>query len=124
MQITAALSMLLLAGRAAALGINCRGSTLCSGFTEPAKNLLKYIEGIDGNRWYVRGQQIACHGAHCAFIQSADGADGNRIRELARKIVAHGCRGCGSAPFANNDVSTGQLTFNYVDHQDCRGRLC
>ena len=124
MQFTAALaSMLLLASNAAALGINCQGSGRCTG-GNVATGLRDLIRGNDMNRWYGNGQNIACLGNICAFLQNSSGANGARILLLAQAIVEHGCKICGSAPFANNNVNTGQLTFNYVASPGCTNRLC
>ena len=128
MQITALLSMLLLAGPAAALGINCRGSTSCNGMSSAiSRDLAGAItSGINDNTWYAGGANIACHGVGsgvCAFLQNTNGANGKTIKALANAIIAHGCKVCGSAPFANNDINTGQLTFNFVKDPYCLNRV-
>ena len=108
----------------AALGINCRGASSCRG-TRVARRLTRVIETIDRGRWYADGEQIACvsietddgSDSFCAFLQNTGGAWGSRILELAHYIVGHGCKGCGSVPYfypEENDVSRGELTYNYV----------
>jgi hypothetical protein len=82
------------------------------------------MQGQGGNRglpedmWFAEGQQIACEGSICAFIQNAGGAWSWQIKTLAQDLADHGCKICGSVPIGfpgTNDVSQGQLTFNYVD---------
>ncbi|KAJ7919000.1 killer toxin, partial [Mycena leptocephala] len=67
---------------------------------------------------YENGQHIACSkaGPICAFLQNSGGLGAVDIKPLAAAIVAHGCSGCGSAPFfnSNNNVALGELTFNFV----------
>ena len=127
MQFSAALvSTLLLASNAAAqLGINCRGSGLCTG-GNVASGLRDLIRGsTDTDRTYKNGENIACLGNTCAFLQNApNGAKIALIQQLAQAIVEHGCKNCGSAPFKNNNVNTGELTFNFVAHPGCTNRLC
>ena len=108
----------------AALGINCRGGSNCRG-TRVGRRLTRAIETIDRGRWYANGEQIACvsietedgYDSFCAFLQNTGGAWGSRILELANYIVGHGCKSCGSVPYfypEENDVSRGELTYNYV----------
>jgi len=108
---------------AAALGINCRGGA-CS--STGARQLTRAIEGIDRNRWFANGEQIACvtfdtddsSSSFCAFLQNTGGAWGSRILELAHYLRDHGCKGCGSVPYfypEDNDVSHGELTYNVVN---------
>ena len=109
---------------ATALGINCRGS--CGVGVRAARPITRAIEGIDPGRWFANGEQIACvsyadseggYSSYCAFLQNTGGAWGSRILELAHHLQAHGCKGCGSVPYfypEDNDVSRGELTYNYV----------
>ncbi|KAF4771183.1 hypothetical protein HAV15_012316 [Penicillium sp. str.  len=111
-----------------ALGINCRGSANCNTFgnNQIAAQLTHAISGIDTNRWYNNGDHIACvgsgapitgNGGFCAFLQGTGGTNGGKIKDLAHYIPEHGCGACGSVPYfypGDNDVSHGQLTFNYV----------
>jgi hypothetical protein len=101
------------------------------------RRLTRSIDNIDPNRWYSNREQIACASATlvvqninhlarrsggnvwiCAFLQNTAGAPGSKILELAHRIDAHGCTVCGSVPYfypAENDVSRGELTYNYVN---------
>jgi hypothetical protein len=116
---------------ASALGINCQGSSVCGAADgNVAQDLTNYINGIDQNRRYANGQQIACiptrAGGYCAFLQNTGGALGRDILRIAHYIPEHGCRTCGSVPYfypSDNDVSHGELTYNYVDH-GCGQGLC
>jgi len=109
---------------ATSLGINCHGS--CTAGIHPGGALTRAIERIDPGRWFANGEQIACisysnsdggFSSYCAFLQNTGGAWGSRILELAHYLQAHGCKGCGSVPYFYpeiNDVSHGELTYNYV----------
>ncbi|KAJ5142873.1 killer toxin [Penicillium bovifimosum] len=116
-------------GSTAALGINCRGSANCNTFgnSQIAVSLTHAIDGIDPNRWYNNGEHIACvgtgapitgNGGFCAFLQNTGGTNGAWIKSIAHNIPEHGCKTCGSVPYyfpGDNDVSKGELTYNYVD---------
>ncbi|KAI1085446.1 killer toxin [Whalleya microplaca] len=127
-----------------ALGINCRGSALCSSFLNGAvtgnevETLAQWIQGVekdgvktqgvDVNRFYKNGEQIACYErSHiCVFLQNTNGAQGSKIKELAKYVDDHGCKTCGSVPtdYPNsNNVKNGELTFNYVT-KSCGNGLC
>ena len=129
--------------RAAALGINCRGSALCSDARagkNAASRLQSFINaGIQGNRVYRNGEHIACvdrtslaapSGGFCAFLQGTNrDVNGNNIRDLIGQIVGHGCKVCGSVPIdfpGSNDPKNGILTVNYVSSTDnpCPEGLC
>jgi len=113
-----------------ALGINCRGSTSCAGWStaddDVAERLYqKIFSHIKDDTWFSDGQHIACirkpatAGGICAFLQGTNGLSGKDIKTLGQRIVDHGCRGCGSVPVYydknENDVALhGMLTFNYV----------
>ncbi|KAJ3539817.1 hypothetical protein NM208_g5331 [Fusarium decemcellulare] len=109
-----------------ALGINCRGSLNCNLYgANVANDMVNLINGIDSNRWYNNGQQIACvtrehdAGAICAYFQNTGGWQGQKAKELAHYITEHGCLDCGSVPTGypgSNDVAQGELTFNYVSN--------
>nr|PNR29513.1 hypothetical protein PHYPA_028207 [Physcomitrium patens] len=122
-----AAALVMSASTASELGINCRGSFICSeGRGNEASILVSYINNIDPNRWYQNGQHIACYDGFCAFLQNTGGAWGYNTRGLAHFIPEHGCRVCGSVPYfypSINDVSKGQLTFNYVSKPKCRRGL-
>lgn len=116
----------------AALGINCRGNPSCSLYgnfadVAPAEWLrnvivgLQGFNGIDESRHYKDGEHIACAGTSlsasiCAFLQKSSGAQGATLKLAAQDLINHGCGNCGSAPLNrnNNDISLGELTFNYV----------
>ncbi|KFY07490.1 hypothetical protein V492_07092 [Pseudogymnoascus sp. VKM F-4246] len=116
------------------LGINCRGSTLCSGGGS-LKNIADAVGGINGDRWYNAGEQIACQqvldgSGKCAFLQgNTAGLPGKEILPLIRYLQQHGCTGCGSVPIYfgsgdNNPDTHGILTVNYKRNtQGCNG-LC
>jgi len=57
-----ALVLSLLAATSQGLGINCRGSTMCSFGTDQfvAGNLRNSINGIDDNKYFKAGDHIAC----------------------------------------------------------------
>lgn len=125
--ITGLLAIAALAASTSALGINCKGSALCSATTDGgvAQQLKEYIDRIDTSRYYNNGQQIACDKVQaiegsvtiCAFLQNSNGAPGSSIKELAHYIPDHGCKVCGSVPLfypQDNNVDNGELTFNVV----------
>ena len=116
---------------ASALGINCRGNPSCNLYSHSGIATTEWLRdvivglngysGIDESRYYNDGEHIACAGsslgaAICAFMQKSQGARGATIKLAAQDLVNHGCGTCGSAPLDrnNNDISLGELTFNYV----------
>ena len=130
-----------------ALGINCQGSSKCDRFINAkptlsaADSLRREIAAhVSDSRWYQNGQQIVCidgrgpriisqDGSICAFLQGTGGISGKEIKTLARRIVEHGCKTCGSVPVyfdkGDNDVKThGELTFNYVDRNTAGDGKC
>ncbi|PPR01670.1 hypothetical protein CVT24_001499 [Panaeolus cyanescens] len=127
-----------------AVGINCQGSSLCSGWpSNTVQQLNNYIQGIPDNAWYNNGQQIACAvssasggNSICAFLQKTGGTNGKVLKQLAPFIPGHGCTRCGSVPYyssgvpvldpqGNNNVDDGMLTFNYVSNScNTWGGLC
>ncbi|RSL39672.1 hypothetical protein CEP54_016280 [Fusarium duplospermum] len=82
-----------------ALGINCRGSANCMLYgANVSKDMVNLLNGVDPNRWVL-------------------------AKELAHYIAEHGCLACGSVPTGfpgSNDVTQGELTFNYVSNP-CTG---
>ena len=64
----------------------------------------------------VNGQQVACAGNFCAFLQNAPEAKTvAQVKGYVQALLNHGCQVCGSDPTEpGNDVSKGQLTVNYV----------
>lgn len=57
-----ALVLGLLAATSHGLGINCRGSSMCSIGTDGlgAQNLRNSINGVPDNKWFKAGEHIAC----------------------------------------------------------------
>jgi len=109
------------------LGINCRGSSLCSGPSDTASLLVEYIDSISSGTFYNNGQQIACVANICAFLQNTNGETAGTIQNVASYITSHGCKVCGSVPIgypSNNNVADGELTFNYVSNPACTDGVC
>ncbi|OBT68569.1 hypothetical protein VE03_01715 [Pseudogymnoascus sp. 23342-1-I1] len=114
------------------LGINCRGSTLCSGGGN-LKDIADAVEHISQDRWYNAGELIACipdlaGSGKCAFLQgNTGGLPGKEILPLIHYLQQHGCGGCGSVPIYfgsgdNNPDTHGILTVNYKRNtQGCKG---
>ncbi|KAG5759440.1 hypothetical protein H9Q69_006708 [Fusarium xylarioides] len=122
---SALLALAATAGLSDALGINCRGSGLCSGNKGALGQLIAQVRAIDPNRTFRNGEHVSCvdinnignHPAICAFYQNI----GDRTFSLAQtqtflqQIVDHGCKLCGSVPTdPGNNVANGQLTVNAV----------
>ncbi|KAH7248255.1 killer toxin Kp4/SMK [Fusarium solani] len=113
---------------AAAKRINCDDSTLCGdkkGFLEKLTDIVTdNINGVDPSYHFSNGEQIACAGHICAFLQkTSNGASGQEVRDGIVKLRNHGCKACGSYPFIDNDVGKGELTVNYVTN-DCGQGVC
>lgn len=126
MRLPPAALALALAAPAAARIINCQGSTLCQFFGKgTARELADYARRLDPARQYRNGEHVGCSlDGVCAFVQgSARGAPGALITRLAPRIVAHGCRVCGSVPLGDENGG-GELTFNYVSLPACYFNLC
>ncbi|KFZ08725.1 hypothetical protein V502_09204 [Pseudogymnoascus sp. VKM F-4520 (FW-2644)] len=117
--------------QAAALGINCRGSSNCaagvSAMGDIADAMDQGIADGNGDRFYDNGVQMACArtivvGWVCAFWQFAEAKgtlqDG---RNYVKSLQDHDCVNCGSVPLApgNPDVNTGALTVNVVTSPCC-----
>lgn len=139
------LSLVALATTVAALGINCRGSAMCgwSAGGQYNKNLIHtigyYISLLNDTAEYEKGEQIVCtqrlgleidSGSWsvtiCAFPQHIkQNVTGAQIKAAYRRIEAHGCKRCGSAPFdaVKNESGDGELTLNYVDYH-CGSGVC
>ncbi|KAK3368976.1 killer toxin [Lasiosphaeria ovina] len=98
-----------------ALGINCLGSSQCG--SGKSADLQAVLETLPDEQVFLDDVQIACvFGGVCAFLQNipaGEGVTGAQIKSLGQQIVDHGCQSCGSVPFQNNDVSEGELTFNF-----------
>ncbi|TWU73330.1 hypothetical protein ED733_004635 [Metarhizium rileyi] len=111
------LLLLLLVSSAAALGINCRGSGVCS-FNSAS---MQVVHDQIGNLIAEGGgdHQIACsHGSQgsvCAFYQNGASGTARDAYKWVQGLLDHKCRQCGSIPTQpGNDVSKGELTVNYV----------
>src|SRR5258707_10026106 len=134
------LALMAFASSVTALGINCQGSSNCDPFfLPPAAALLEEIVAhVSDGRWYQNGQKIVCvngrgskttRRSNCAFLQRTGGLPGYEIKKLARRIVDHGCKTCGSVPVfidqGDNDVNShGELTFNFVGRNAEGDGLC
>ncbi|KAF3232331.1 hypothetical protein TWF191_000102 [Orbilia oligospora] len=134
-----------------ALGINCRGPTPCSFDRSDHKflalSLNHLIERLDDNISYTHLQKVACAdslvfpakptGYLCAWFDFAkrtntsyyETLDGGRwvtawnVKRLAKEILRHKCRRCGSVPIEyplHNDNSLGFFTF-MAHPQGCPG---
>ncbi|KAK6542297.1 hypothetical protein TWF694_006257 [Orbilia ellipsospora] len=128
------------------LGINCRGKAWCGldliSNKHLSSTLLHVMEtSLPDDRVFGHQELIACvrgisylageRGFLCAWFDFADNTgkgywehrtgniNGKRVKVLAKEIVMHHCKGCGSAPIAypgSNDGSRGYLTFNARRH--------
>ena len=105
---------------AVSLGINCRGSSNC-GLTPKChlSDLILQTNDLDPNTDFAPGDHIACCGIPggniCAFVQSTDQhINAGQAVAYLEGLHEHGCEGCGSIPFQDNDVDEGQLTVNWV----------
>ncbi|KAH7186811.1 Kp4-domain-containing protein [Fusarium oxysporum] len=118
MQITAIIATALLAAGQAAAGINCRGSSQCTGGLSGAylSSLINLASYIDQNRWYKNGEHIVCADRLCAFLQNTGGMPGSSIKNLLKELDKHGCNKCGSVPVFfpedNNEKSHVGLSVN------------
>lgn len=126
-----------------ALGINCRGSIVCTqSFDTVSKLSQAVVHGTAGAYCpggpisdlilWKTGRHIACisypsgAGSICLFMQGnvpAWGIPGNVIKERLRDLVKHGCTSCGSVPLSgdNEPDELGILTVNFVAQPQCRG---
>lgn len=91
--------------------------------------LVDLVKGVDDNRWYDNGEQIACEwedflsGALCVFWQKSNGNTGAESKQYIQALADHGCGRCGSIPYGypgSNDINNGELTVNWVT-SDCCG---
>lgn len=126
-----------------ALGINCRGSLICSkDFNSVPRLWQAIVHGTAGaycpggpiNDFipWKAGEHIGCisfppgAGSMCLFMQGnvpALGIPGIVIKERLGDLVEHGCTSCGSVPLSGNNEpdELGILTVNYVAEPQCRG---
>ncbi|KAF9257361.1 killer toxin [Marasmius fiardii PR-910] len=106
------------------LGINCRGSVLCSSQTTASlSGVFNTVRGIDDNRQYGDGQNIVCLDHLCAFYQKTGRTNSAALaKQLLQGLLDHKCTRCGSNPtLPGNNVDTGELTVNYVSSPGCEG---
>ncbi|ESK95717.1 killer kp4 [Moniliophthora roreri MCA 2997] len=111
------------AASANALGVNCRGSSLCGQAGATLGQLANVINnGINDGGQYGDGTQIACSMHLCAFFQNTGTSNsGATAKRLVQGLIDHGCERCGSNPTDGGNVDNGQLTVNYVNNPVCQG---
>ncbi|KAH7379225.1 hypothetical protein DE146DRAFT_741012 [Phaeosphaeria sp. MPI-PUGE-AT-0046c] len=121
------------------LGINCKGSTQCKhacdqpGHKTGVKDLKGYMDRLNMAEEWGNGEQIVCVYCNkflwtgiCVYAQHIPGRtiNGAKIKDAFYKIVANGCRVCGSAPlWPGNDVNAGELTINFAS-KICKHGIC
>lgn len=131
------------------LGINCRGSIVCSDTQSrlrPDNNLIaSFFAAISrGDSYFIRGgpispkyiyhsgEHIACQlsifgpGGICVFAQGnipPEGVSGELVVTRLRDLLVHECNECGSVPLSgdNDPDKMGLLTVNYVSKATCSG---
>ncbi|KAF2669833.1 killer toxin [Microthyrium microscopicum] len=130
---TPVLAILLSSSLTSALGINCKGSgtcTLCSVGLDELSGLIN--SDLSDSKKFVNGDKVACIGCRhvvgglCAIVQNIGGGnvEGLVVKQKVSDLLSHGCKGCGSCPvFPGNDVSTGEITVNYVKNH-CGTKIC
>ncbi|KAF2191862.1 hypothetical protein K469DRAFT_695963 [Zopfia rhizophila CBS 207.26] len=120
-----------------ALGINCRGSEVSAGAGTGGHSLGALAglisEKLDMNRAYKSGEHIACSGTKsstglCIFPQSLKvELKGQHIKDLLNRLMAHGCKTCGSVPVDapnSNNPANGILTSNWVGNTGGCNGMC
>ncbi|KAF2035956.1 killer toxin [Setomelanomma holmii] len=121
----------------ALLGINCRGSGYCNiPCGRDIWELQRLVGLINDGYTYSNHAFLACaeckgdsgeDGGFCVFPQKKPRGErmyAKRAKEGMGQLIAHGCRGCGSVPLhPGNNVNTGELTVNFVEHV-CRDGVC
>ncbi|KJK85797.1 hypothetical protein H633G_10355 [Metarhizium anisopliae BRIP 53284] len=118
-------SILFFISSAAALGINCRGSGVCS-FNDASLQVVhdqigNLIAGGGGDRHFNQGRKSP-HDDVCAFYQNGASGSARDAYGQVQGLIDHKCRQCGSIPTQpGNDVSKGELTVNYVGKPCCEG---
>lgn len=120
-------------GVTTALGINCRGSGMCSfvhcGGRTCIGQLSELVVQLPDNATYAPGAHILCSPKQkfgdgiCLFTERFGPATGAQVKAAYAYIMRWGCQKCGSAPFdpAGNDVGKGSLTVNVVHKPNCKG---
>ncbi|KAF3922257.1 hypothetical protein ABW20_dc0103195 [Dactylellina cionopaga] len=133
------------------LGINCRGKHYCTfdliNNKHLSSTLMHIIENVPDDRIFGHKELIACargisylvgsQGYLCAWFNYGSNQDtkywehrsemvsGRHAKILAKDIIMHNCKRCGSVPIEwpdSNDGSQGYLTFN-ARHQGCPGEI-
>ncbi|KAI4957379.1 hypothetical protein J4E86_004517 [Alternaria arbusti] len=124
----------------ALLGINCRGSAMCTLSTcdISLSKIKSYIDTIDDKEEWGNGDQIACNlcsgcsnpdkcDGLCAFpqkLKADEKVNGSLIKSKINDLVNHKCSRCGSCPTKpGNDVNAGEITVNYVT-SGCKEGVC
>ncbi|KHO00715.1 Killer toxin, Kp4/SMK-like, core [Metarhizium album ARSEF 1941] len=123
-----------LAGTSSALGINCRGSALCSGNKGILSQAQGQLRGMNQNQQFSDGQHITCvkssvtigNPSLCIFYQKTGGRRwtvAHTVRYV-QQLLDHGCGACGSVPTnPGNNVDYGELTANMVTNAAARRGL-
>lgn len=88
--------------------------------------LAQLIVDGHGQQHYDQGQQLGCSNNLCAYYQNLPGGESAQTAySKVTDLVNHGCTQCGSCPTQDgNDVSTGEITLNYVTSACCTGPSC
>ncbi|KAG5777813.1 hypothetical protein H9Q73_008521 [Fusarium xylarioides] len=106
---SALLALAVTAGLSDALGINCRGSGLCSG----NKGALGQLIAQSGPSTPTRPSGMA--NTLAALTSTILATTQPFTQTFLQQIVDHGCKLCGSVPTdPGNNVANGQLTVNVV----------
>ncbi|KFY32987.1 hypothetical protein V495_08541 [Pseudogymnoascus sp. VKM F-4514 (FW-929)] len=107
-----------------ALGINCRGSGLCTGSKGILGQAQGQLRGMDQNQQFSDGQHITCvktsnigEPSLCIFYQKTNGRKWTVAQTVnyVQALIDHKCSACGSVPTdSGNNVNNGELTANMV----------
>ncbi|PVH70117.1 hypothetical protein DL98DRAFT_598075 [Cadophora sp. DSE1049] len=105
-------------------GINCQGSSDCSGLafslaslSDICNNLCSHIDDtVRSNGYHLAESCNNVKEGLAAFYQGTPNGGSTRMAcTLCRRLEDHGCEACGSAPLVDNDISLGgELTVNAV----------
>ncbi|KAJ4250136.1 hypothetical protein NW762_011947 [Fusarium torreyae] len=108
----------------ALLGINCRGSALCSGNKGAITQLAGQLRAIDSSKTFSEGEHITCadisnvgvHPQICLFYQKVGGRTFSvaETQTFLQQIIDHHCQLCGSTPIDGKNVDNGELTVNVI----------
>ncbi|KAK8915594.1 hypothetical protein H634G_07830 [Metarhizium anisopliae BRIP 53293] len=121
-----------LVGTSSALGINCRGSGLCTSNKGLLGEAQGQLRGMDQGQQFSDGQHITCVKSSvtigdpslCIFYQNTNGRRWTVAQTVSyvQQLIDHGCAACGSVPTdPGNNVKNGQLTANMVTNAARRG---